>query len=120
MDFVTVVDQAIALLRQRGRVTYRTLQRQFDLDSDPLPELHTERHYTYSNEIRAEEQCVLWTGAARPIPPVTAAPAAPTTLAPRTYTPAYLAEKILTTRSALEGERKQVTVLFADLTDSTE
>jgi hypothetical protein len=29
MDFVTVVDQAIALLRQRGRVTYRTLQRQF-------------------------------------------------------------------------------------------
>ena len=36
------------------------------------------------------------------------------------YTPSYLAEKILTSRSALEGERKQVTVLFADLKDSTE
>jgi class 3 adenylate cyclase/tetratricopeptide (TPR) repeat protein len=34
--------------------------------------------------------------------------------------PAYLAEKILTARSILEGERKQVTVLFADIKDSTE
>ena len=39
---------------------------------------------------------------------------------PRSYTPQYLAEKILTSRSALEGERKQVTVLFADIKDSTE
>ena len=36
------------------------------------------------------------------------------------YTPPYLAEKILTSRRALEGERKQVTVLFADLKGSTE
>ena len=35
------------------------------------------------------------------------------------YTPAHLAEKILTTRSALEGERKQVTVLFCDMANST-
>jgi len=35
------------------------------------------------------------------------------------YTPAYLADKILTTRSALEGERKQVTVLFVDVADSS-
>jgi uncharacterized protein YbjQ (UPF0145 family) len=34
---------------------------------------------------------------------------------PETYTPKHLAEKILTSKSALEGERKQVTVLFADL-----
>jgi class 3 adenylate cyclase len=42
------------------------------------------------------------------------APARP----PRTYTLAYLAEQILTSRNALEGERKQVTVLFADLKGS--
>ena len=36
------------------------------------------------------------------------------------YTPRHLAEKILASRSALEGERKQVTVLFADLKGSTE
>jgi class 3 adenylate cyclase len=39
---------------------------------------------------------------------------------PLTYTPRHLTEKILTSRSALEGERKQVTVLFADIKDSTE
>ena len=36
------------------------------------------------------------------------------------YTPPYLAEKILTSKSTLEGERNQVTVLFADLKSSTE
>jgi class 3 adenylate cyclase/predicted ATPase len=39
---------------------------------------------------------------------------------PRSYTPKHLAEKILTRRSALEGERKQVTILFADVKGSTE
>jgi class 3 adenylate cyclase/tetratricopeptide (TPR) repeat protein len=41
-------------------------------------------------------------------------------VAPTAYTPKYLAEKILTARSDLEGERKQVTVLFADIKGSTE
>jgi class 3 adenylate cyclase len=40
--------------------------------------------------------------------------------APQVYTPKHLAEKILTSRNALEGERKQVTVLFADLKGSME
>ncbi len=39
---------------------------------------------------------------------------------PQAYTPKHLAEKILTSRSTLEGERKQVTVLFADLKGSME
>src|SRR3990170_4178233 len=39
--------------------------------------------------------------------------------APRSYTPKHLAERILTSRTALEGERKQVTVLFADLQNFT-
>jgi class 3 adenylate cyclase len=41
-------------------------------------------------------------------------------MAPDTYTPKHLAEKILTSRAAIEGERKQVTVLFADLKGSME
>jgi class 3 adenylate cyclase/tetratricopeptide (TPR) repeat protein len=40
--------------------------------------------------------------------------------APRAYTPKHLADKILQSKSALEGERKQVTVLFADVTGSME
>jgi class 3 adenylate cyclase/tetratricopeptide (TPR) repeat protein len=44
----------------------------------------------------------------------------PSPPAPQTYTPPHLAERILTSRAALEGERKQVTVLFADLKGSME
>ncbi len=39
---------------------------------------------------------------------------------PRDYTPKHLADKILRSKSALEGERKQVTVLFADVKGSME
>jgi class 3 adenylate cyclase len=44
--------------------------------------------------------------------------ATPPDRTPRDYTPKHLAEKILTSKSALEGERKQVTVLFADVKGS--
>jgi class 3 adenylate cyclase/tetratricopeptide (TPR) repeat protein len=44
----------------------------------------------------------------------------PLTPNPLSYTPKHLADKILTSRSALEGERKQVTVLFADVKGSME
>jgi class 3 adenylate cyclase len=37
----------------------------------------------------------------------------------RSYTPPHLADRILSSRSALEGERKQVTVLFCDIANST-
>src|SRR5262245_57417803 len=40
--------------------------------------------------------------------------------APESYTPKHLAERVLTSKAALEGERKQVTVLFADLKGSME
>src|SRR5262245_36531600 len=48
------------------------------------------------------------------------APAPAVARDPRSYTPPHLAEKILTSRGALEGERKQVTVLFADVKGSME
>src|SRR3954454_9252776 len=50
----------------------------------------------------------------------TAADSPPSTTLPSSYTPRHLAEKILSARAELEGERKQVTVLFADIVGSTE
>jgi len=44
----------------------------------------------------------------------------PSFASPEAYTPKHLAERILTSKSAIEGERKQVTVLFADLKGSME
>src|SRR5712692_7805281 len=54
--------------------------------------------------------------------PLSAAPhpLEPREISPQSYTPGYLAEKIRSSKPALEGERKQVTVLFADLKGSTE
>src|SRR5262245_31549804 len=118
MDFVAVVDQAIALLRQRGRLTYRTLQLQLQLDAAHLEALTDE--LIKGQRLAADEDgaVLVWIGdAAAPLAPAVAPAPAPT---PLTYTPPYLAEKILISRSSLEGERKQVTVLFADLKGSTE
>ena len=42
------------------------------------------------------------------------------TPSPQDYTPQHLSERIISSRCALEGERKQVTVLFADLKGSME
>jgi class 3 adenylate cyclase/tetratricopeptide (TPR) repeat protein len=52
--------------------------------------------------------------------PVGAPGAAPKFVSPETYTPKHLAERIINSKAALEGERKQVTVLFADLKGSME
>ena len=52
--------------------------------------------------------------------PSGASPTIPSIPSPRSYTPQHLVEKILIARAALEGERKQVTVLFADIKGSME
>ena len=114
MDFVAVLDQVIALLRQRGRITYRTLQRQFQLDEVALEDLKEELIYGQRVAVDEDGRVLVCTGETGSTAPVAAAPT------PLTYTPPYLAEKIFLSRSALEGERKQVTVLFADLKGSME
>src|SRR3989442_6555201 len=120
MHFEEILDQAIAMLQRRGRMTYRALKRQFDLDDAFLEDLTVELIKGQRLALDVDGEVLAWPGA--PAPPVATAPtprlaAGPTPLA---YTPPYLVEKILTTRSAMEGERKQVTVLFADLKGSTE
>src|SRR6266436_3323371 len=121
MTFEEILDQAIAMLQRRGRLTYRTLQRQFQLDAAALDDLKDELIEGQRLAVDEAGRVLVWIGASG----ATALPAAPSFVeplqqAPLIYTPPYLAEKILTSRSALEGERKQVTVLFADLKDSTE
>src|SRR5262249_13472903 len=117
-------DQAIAMLQRQGRVSYRALKRQFDLDEAYVEDLKLELIEVHRVAVDQDNTMLVWTGGATTPPPPAPAPRAhpgrqPDT-APLTYTPPYLAEKILTSRSALEGERKQVTVLFADLKGSTE
>jgi Adenylate and Guanylate cyclase catalytic domain len=117
MDFYALLDQVVDLLRSRQRVTYRMLKRQFDLDDTALEDLKEELLFAHPQIADEEGRGLVWT----PAP-------APSTLAVETRQappldssiPPHLAEKILTSRSELEGERKHVTVLFADLKGSLE
>jgi hypothetical protein len=120
MTFEETLDHAIAMLQRRGRLTYGTLKRQFQLDDAALEDLKNELIKGQRLARDEDGEVLVWTGAAITPPAPTPTPPPATVPAPLAYTPPYLAEKILTTRSALEGERKQVTVLFADLKDSTE
>jgi class 3 adenylate cyclase len=120
VSFDDVLEQALEMLRRRRRVSYRTLKAQFHLDDDLLEILKEEIVAVHQLGRDQEGTMLAWTGdttpAAAPVSPRTPEPIR----APLTYTPPYLAEKIFTSRAALEGERKQVTVLFADLKGSTE
>ena len=80
MDFVAVVDQAIALLRQRGRLTYRTLQLQFQLDAEHLAALKHELIEGQRLAVDERGNVLVWTGGTSSAPPTASpmpAPAAP-------------------------------------------
>ena len=62
MDFVAVVDQVIALLRQRGRVTYSTLKRQFQLDEAALEDVKNELIEGQRLAVDERGNVLVWTG----------------------------------------------------------
>src|SRR5713101_6985389 len=116
MTFDELLTQVLELLRRDGRVSYRALKRRFDLDEEYLEDLKAEIIQAKKLAVDEDGAVLIWTGGTA----TTSAPANDQERAPLVYTPTYLAEKILASRAALEGERKQVTVLFADLKGSTE
>src|SRR2546426_11028133 len=120
MTFEEILDQAITMLQRRGRLTYGALKRQFQLDDAYLDDVKAELIEGQRVAVDEDGRVLVWTGAEVSAPHPTAPPISNQDRLPLAYTPQHLVEKILTSRSALEGERKQVTVLFADLKGSTE
>src|SRR2546422_10498626 len=106
MSFLETVERAHTFLERHRRVSLRALRREFDLDPETLAELSDELGQVQHVAV-LEGDVLVWTGEAPPSP-----------RDPRAYTPKHLAEKILDSRAALEGERKQGTVLFADVKGS--
>ena len=64
MDFYTLLDQVIDLLRQRQRVTYRALQRQFGCDDAYLEDLKAELIDAQRLAVDEEGKVLVWTGEA--------------------------------------------------------
>src|SRR6266545_1352671 len=118
MDFYTVLDQVLTLLRQRGRVSYRALKRQFQLDDETLADLTAELLYAHHPMSEEGSGLVL-------LGDVSTAPEDPSpVLQPETSrvvqdTPSTKSASPPTTPPPPEAERRQLTVLFCDLVDST-
>ena len=109
MTFDDILTQVIALLQRQGRVSYGALKRRYELDDAYLADLKDELIHAQRLAVDENNRVL-----------VAVSPSAvASTQTPLSYTPPHLAKKILTSRSALEGERKQVTILFCDLQNST-
>jgi hypothetical protein len=87
MDFYTLLDQVIDLLRQRQRVTYRALQRQFHLDDDALTDLKDELFYAHPQVRDDEGRGLLWTGDSGTAPALASVPGEISAREALTYTP---------------------------------
>jgi hypothetical protein len=116
MTFDETLAYVLELLQREGRVSYRALRRRFDLDEEYLEDLKAEIIQAKKLAVDEDGAVLVWIGdtasaSSGPMPTQERVPLA--------YTPRHLAEKILTSRAALTGERKQVTVLFCDLANST-
>src|SRR6266498_348091 len=111
MTFGEALAHVVESLQRQGRVSYRALKARFQLDDEALAGVKDE--LIYAQRVAADEdgKVLVWTEGAGQAAASASAHVGP----PMTYTPPHLAEKILTSRVGLEGERKQVTVLFADL-----
>jgi class 3 adenylate cyclase len=141
MKFSEVVVQVLELLQRQGRVSYRALQREFDLDDDYIEDLKTEIIKARRLAVDEDGEVLVWVGQGingetekgingqgspasrvQSLESQTPPSSDPRrqTLDPRpiTYTPPHLAERIRAV-TITDGERKTITALFADLKGST-
>ena len=136
MSFIEIVDRVVKFLQNRGRVSYRILKREFDLNDSDIEDLKAE--LIDAKRLAADEdgKVLVWIGEEikgekekrvngekgegcleSSVQSLESKPIA--------YTPKHLAERIraeqaaLEARGATDGERKTITALFADLKGST-
>jgi len=112
MTFEEILDQAIAMLQRRGRLTYGTLKRQFQLDDAALEDLKNELIEGQRLAVDERGNVLVWTGASGGVqveqrPPIEHNQSTQSALLPPT------------TSHIPEAERRQLTVMFCDLVDST-
>lgn len=99
MTFEEVLTQALAMLQRQGRVSYRALKRQFGLDDEYLDDLKVEIIGVHQLAIDQDGTMLVWIGDAAATPePGPQSPAEP---------------------RPPDAERRQLTVMFCDLVDST-
>src|SRR5258706_2265016 len=122
MTFEEILDHAMAMLQRRGRLTYGTLKRQFQLDDAALDDLKEQLLYAYPQVVDDAGRGLVWTGETD-VSPTTTSP--PPQLAPpgppRAPQAGHPPQTAIppATPPPREAERRQLTVLFCDLVGST-
>ena len=119
MDFYAIVDQVIAVLRQRQRVTYRALKRQFNLDDDYLEDVKAELIQGQRLAVDEDGAVLVWTGETDVSPRITPPAPQPAALPGTADAPGTLRVPAPAAPPSPEAERRQLTVMFCDLVDST-
>jgi predicted ATPase/class 3 adenylate cyclase len=132
MTIIEVLEQVRELLHSKGRITYRMLRLQFNLDDESLAALKDELIQAERVAVDEDGKVLVWADslassvqslgssfqknqkAKVPHPQSLA----PNTQPPISYTPTHLAERIRAA-AVSDGERKTITALFADLKGST-
>src|SRR6516162_319179 len=113
MTFEEMLDQAIAMLQRRGRLTYSTLKRQFQLDDAALDDLKNELIEGQRLAVDERGNVLVWTGEAGTTPTPPPSPAYALQPALQEVPPPPVAPP------PPDAERRQLTVMFCDLVDST-
>src|SRR5215831_6242498 len=108
MDFYDLLDQVIDLLQQRGRASYRALKVQFHLDDESLEALKEELLYAHP-VVDDHGRGLVWTGDGEG---TTETPSLQERSSIQPAAP-------VVSSSTPEAERRQLTVMFCDLVDST-
>ena len=122
MKFSDIINQASDLLQQQERISYRALKLEFDLTDEQLDVLKEELVAIKEVAVDKDGKMLIWAGDGEAAPSLSPAP---NPQPPSTYTPQHLAECIraeqaaMESRGSVDGERKTITALFADLKGST-
>src|SRR5262249_18706047 len=118
MDYSAVLAQVLALLQQEQRVAYRVLKRRLQLDDETLEDLKDDLIYAKKLAVDEEGKVLVWVGgtsapsALVPTPPEPAQPPSQPAYASEGAAPGVVLHEPA-------AERRQLTVLFCDLVDST-
>ena len=113
MDILDVLDQVREQLQHKGRLSYRILERQFELDDEGLEDLKFELIEIQEVATDKDGKMLIWTGSEMvERSPSQTVPASATEPPPST-------SSAQPEREVPEGERRQLTVMFCDLVGST-
>jgi class 3 adenylate cyclase/predicted ATPase len=120
MTFDDILAQVLDLLQREKRVSYRALKRRFDLDDNYLEDVKDELIYAKKLARDEDNRVLVWTGNVEGTVAIASPPAQSTPLAPLPpHLPSQSASLLPTPPHTREAERRQLTVMFCDLVEST-